>query len=246
MKRMLLLFGFLCAAFSPQTARAQALVADLSSHLIAITAGFAGTELLLFGATEGEGDVVVLVRGPDSEVAVRRKTRVAGIWLNTETLGFANVPSYYRVASSKPLDEIVTPALRQRHQIGSNFLRLAPSRDADAIALAAFRAGLVRNKEKLGLYDPEPGRVTFLGPRLFRTRIVFPASVPTGAYTVEVLLVQNGQVIAAQSTPMFVSKIGIGAEIYDFAHVHAAWYGLIAILIAVFAGWSAGLVFRKS
>ena len=75
---------------------------------------------------------------------------------------------------------------------------------------------------------------------------MFPANVPTGAYSIEVLLVQNGQVIAAQSTPMFVSKIGVGAEIYDFAHVHAAWYGLIAILIAVFAGWSAGLIFRKS
>lgn len=246
MKRLVLLLGLLCAALAPQQARAQALVADLSSHLIAITAGFAGTELLLFGATEGEGDVVVLVRGPDSDVAVRRKARVAGIWLNTETLSFAGVPSYYRVASSKPLDEIVTPALRQRHQIGSDFLRLAPSRETDAIALAAFRAGLLRNKERLELYDPEPGRVTFLGPRLFRTRIVFPANVPTGAYSVEVLLVQNGQVIAAQSTPMFVSKIGVGAEIYDFAHVHAAWYGLIAILIAVFAGWSAGLIFRKS
>jgi len=246
MKRVLLLLGLLSAALAPQPARAQALVADLSSHLIAITAGFAGTELLLFGATEGEGDVVVLVRGPDSDVAVRRKARVAGIWINTETLSFANVPSYYRVAASKSLDEIVTPALRQRHQIGSDFLRLAPSREADAIALAAFRAGLVRNKERLELYDPEPGRVTFLGPRLFRTRIVFPANVPTGAYSVEVLLVQNGQVIAAQSTPMFVSKVGVGAEIYDFAHVHAAWYGLIAILIAVFAGWSAGLIFRKS
>ena len=108
MKRLFLLLGLLCTAFAPQPARAQALVADLSSHLIAITAGFAGTELLLFGATEGEGDVVVLVRGPDSDVAVRRKARVAGIWLNTESLSFANVPSYYRVASSKPLDEGAT------------------------------------------------------------------------------------------------------------------------------------------
>ena len=157
MKRLFLLLGLLCAAFAPQPARAQALVADLSSHLIAITAGFAGTELLLFGATEGEGDVVVLVRGPDSDVAVRRKARVAGIWLNTETLSFANVPSYYRVASSKPLDEVVTPALRQRHQIGSDFLRLAPSRDADAIALAAFRAGIGAQQGKAwGFTIPSP------------------------------------------------------------------------------------------
>jgi uncharacterized protein (TIGR02186 family) len=233
----------MCAAIP---ARAQPLVADLSSHLIAITAGFSGTELLLFGATEGEGDVVVLVRGPEGETAVRRKARVAGIWLNTEELRFGGVPAYYRVASSRPLAEFLTPALRQRHQIGAEFLRLAPLREANIETVQAFRAGLVRNKERLQLFDPEPGRVAFLGPRLFRTRIFFPANVPTGAYTVEVLLVRGGQVIAAQSTPMFVSKVGVGAEIYDFAHAYAAWYGLLSVLIAVFAGWAAGAIFRKS
>lgn len=232
-----------CAALP---VRAQALIADLSSHLIAITAGFSGTELLLFGATEGEGDVVVLVRGPEGETAVRRKSRVAGIWLNTDELRFGAVPVFYRVAASRPLGEFLTPALRQRHQIGSEFLRLAPLREANVETVQAFRAGLVRNKERLQLFDPEPGRVTFLGPRLFRTRIYFPANVPTGAYTVEVLLIRNGQVAAAQSTPMFVSKVGIGAEIYDFAHTHSAWYGLIAVLIAVFAGWAAGAIFKKS
>jgi hypothetical protein len=41
----------------------QPLVADLSAHEISITTGFTGTELILFGATEGEGEVVVVVRG---------------------------------------------------------------------------------------------------------------------------------------------------------------------------------------
>jgi uncharacterized protein (TIGR02186 family) len=241
-----LAFALLLFVFAALPARAQPLVADLSSHLIAITAGFAGTELLLFGATEGEGDVVVLVRGPEGETAVRRKSRVAGIWMNTDEIRFAGVPAFYRVAASRPLGEFLTPALRQRHQIGAEFLRLAPLREANIETVQAFRAGLVRNKERLQLFEPEPGRVTFLGPRLVRTRIQFPANVPTGAYTVEVLLIRNGQVAAAQSTPMFVSKVGVGAEIYDFAHAYAALYGLIAVFIAVFAGWAAGAIFKKS
>jgi uncharacterized protein (TIGR02186 family) len=236
--------ALLAIAFSP-TAKAQPLVADLSSHLIAITTGFAGTELLLFGATEGEGDVVVIVRGPDSEASVRRKARVAGLWINRDEMRFANTPTFYRLAASKPLAEFVPPALRQRHQIGTEFLRLQALGEADAEEVAAFRAGLVRNKEAQKLYDPEIGRVAFLGPRLFRTRILFPANVPTGAYSVEVLLVRGGQVIAAQTTPMFVSKVGIGADIYDFAHQWAAIYGLLAIFIAVFAGWAAGAIFKK-
>ncbi len=241
-RALLLALVFLVAA---TPVRAQALIADLSSHLIAITTGFSGTELLLFGATEGEGDVVVVVRGPEGEASVRRKARVAGIWINRDELRFAGVPAFYRIASSKPLADFVPTALRQRHQIGVEFLRLQPQRELNSEETAAFRAGLVRNKEAQKLYEPEVGRVSFLGPRLFRTRILFPANVPTGNYSVEVLLIRGGQVIAAQTTPMFVSKVGFGADVYDFAHEWAAIYGLLAILLAVSAGWAAGAIFRK-
>ncbi len=42
--------------------KASTLVADLSRHLVAISTGFAGTDVLLFGDTEGKGDLVVFVR----------------------------------------------------------------------------------------------------------------------------------------------------------------------------------------
>jgi uncharacterized protein (TIGR02186 family) len=245
---MLRALAFLVAlvAAAPGPARGQALVADLSDHLIAITAGFAGTEILLFGATEGEGDVVVILRGPDNPVVVRRKARIAGIWINTERLVFNGAPAFYRVAASRPLDEITTPALRARHQIGMDSLRLTPARSLSPEKLAEFRAGLLRNKEREEFYESEVKRVSFLGPRLFRTKIYLPANVPPGSYTVEVLLIRNQQVIAAQTTPMFVSKVGIGAEVYDFAHRHSAVYGIVAVLLAVSAGWGAGAIFRKS
>jgi uncharacterized protein (TIGR02186 family) len=237
---------FVLLAMLPRPAQAQALVADLSDHLIAITAGFAGTDVLLFGATEGEGDVIVILRGPEVPVIVRRKTRAAGIWVNTERIIFIGAPAFYRVAASRPLEEITNPALRARHQIGVDQLRIVPERELTPQKLENFRQGLIRNKEREGLYSSEVGKVSFLGPRLFRTRFYLPANVPPGSYTVEVLLVRNNQVIAAQTTPMFVSKTGIGADVYDFAHTHSAVYGLIAVLIAVSTGWAAGTVFRKA
>jgi uncharacterized protein (TIGR02186 family) len=246
MVRLLVLFGLVATALAAGPARAQPLVFDLSSHLIAITTGFSGTELLLFGATEGEGDVIVTLRGPETTTVVRKKSRVAGIWINTERMAFTGVPAFYRVAASRPLEQIAPPALRARYQVGLENLRMSPPVDARPGEIQAFRAGLLRNQESRGLYASEPGRVTFLGPRLFRTRVVLPANVPPGAYTAEVLLVRNGQVIAAQTTPMFVSKIGLGAEVYDFAHRHAALYGILAILLAVLSGWGAGVAFRKA
>jgi uncharacterized protein (TIGR02186 family) len=223
----------------------QPLVADLSSHLIAITTGFAGTELLLFGAIEGEGDVVVVVRGPPTDAVVRRKGRVLGIWINRETVIFAGAPSFYRVASSRPLEEVAPPALRQSEQIGLDAIKLDVLRSLRPDRLPDFRDGLVRNKIRAELWSPERGAVTFLGPRLFRTTISFPANVPTGLYDVKVLLIRDGRVISGQTTPMQVSKIGVGADIYDFAHRQAALYGLFAVLIAVAAGWGASVAFRR-
>lgn len=233
-------------ALLPVRAHAQALVADLSDHLIAITAGFAGTDVLLFGATEGEGDVIVVLRGPEAPVIVRRKTRAAGIWINTERIAFNGAPAFYRVAASRPLDEIANTQLRIRQQIGVDFLRITPERELTPAKFENFRQGLLRNKEREDLYSAKVGEVSFLGPRLFRTRFYLPANVPPGTYTVEVLLVRNNQVIAAQTTPMLVNKTGIGADVYDFAHNHGAVYGLLAVLIAVTTGWAAGTFFRRA
>jgi len=223
----------------------QPLVADLSSHLIAITTGFAGTELLLFGAIEGEGDVVVVLRGPPADTVVRRKGRILGVWINRESVAFTGIPSFYRVASTRPLAEVAPPALRQSEQIGVDVLRPEPTRTMRPDRLEAFRDGLARNKQRVALWDPEPSPVTFLGPRLFRTTIRFPANVPTGLYDVKVLLIRDGRVISGQTTPMQVSKVGVGADLYDFAHREAALYGLCAVLIAVAAGWGASVAFRR-
>lgn len=227
-------------------ARAQQVVADLSRHLVGITTGFVGTDVLLFGATEGEGDVIVVVRGPDRRETVRRKSRVGGIWINTDEVAFAAAPAFYAVAASGPVNEIVSPRVLWRHRIGTENLELRPLRPLDAADLAAFRAGLLRNKISQGLYYDKPGRVTFLGNRLFRANLYFPANVPTGTYTVEVLLVRQGQIVSAQTTPLLISKIGVGAEVYRFAHENSVFYGIFAIVMALAAGWIAGVIFRKA
>lgn len=243
--RASLLVLVIVAALAPlRPAYAQALIADLSDHLIAITAGFSGTKVLLFGAIEGDGDIVVVLRGPPTTTVVRRKARVAGIWINSRQITFSNVPALYYLSSSKPLTEVTTPSVRQRHQIGVENLRVQAETRAGEETIAEFRAGLIRNKTNEGLFSVGGGEVAFLGQRLFRTEIYLPPNVPPGSYTVETLLLRGGQVAAAQTTPMIVSKVGVGAEVYEFAHFHAASYGILAVILAVLAGWTAGAVRR--
>lgn len=240
-----LLVLVIVAALAPaRPAHAQALIADLSDHLIAITAGFSGTKVLVFGAIEGDGDIVVVLRGPPTTTVVRRKARVAGIWINSRQITFSNVPALYYLSSSRPLTEVTTPNVRQRHQIGVENLRVQAETKAGEETIAEFRAGLIRNKTNEGLFSVGGGEVSFLGQRLFRTEIYLPPNVPPGSYTVETLLLRGGQVAAAQTTPLIVSKVGVGAEVYDFAHFQAASYGILAVILAVLAGWIAGAVRR--
>jgi uncharacterized protein (TIGR02186 family) len=229
------------------SARAQQLVADLTDHLIAITTGFNGAKVTLFGAIDGGGDVVVIVRGPERETVVRRKSRVAGIWLNTISMGFANVPAFYRVFSNKPLDQVAPLSLRQVGEIGIDQVKIAPSggriRHDD---IETFREALLRNEETSGLYDAETGHIDFLGDRLFRATLDFPRTVPTGTYSIEVFLLRNGDVVAAQTTPLVISQTGLEAAINQFATDQAVLYGIVAVLAAAMAGWLGNQLFRNN
>jgi len=232
------------AAMAPP-AQAQQIIADLSRHLVAITTGFAGAEVLLFGAVDGDGDVIVTVRGPEGDVVVRRKSQVNGMWINTQSVTFGAVPGYYAVAANKPIEEIITGPVAEREQIGAPRLRFEPERNIPPDTIALFRRALLRNMERDGLYQPRTAAVRFLGQRLFRADIVFPANVPTGLYLVNVYLVKGGQVVSATTTPLSVSKIGLSAEIYDFAQNSAITYGFIAVAFAGVAGWAASRVFQR-
>jgi uncharacterized protein (TIGR02186 family) len=241
---LVLAFLFLPAA----AARAdQPLLADLTSHLIAITTGFTGTSVVLFGATDGPGDIIIVVRGPERDVVVRQKRHLAGIWINAHTVEFNAVPSYYAVFSNRALDRIGPSGMQALHQIGIKNVRLDPrdpTRPADEIA--TFRTALLDEEQRAGVWSEHPGSVSFLGDRLFRATIAFPSNVPTGTYLVEVLLLREGNVISGQTTPLVVSEIGLNADLGEFALGHPWLYGILAVAGASLLGWLASLAFREA
>ena len=227
-------------------AHAEALVADLTSHLIAITTGFTGASVVLFGAIDGPGDVVVVVRGPDREMTVRRKSRIAGIWVNSQEVIFANVPSFYFVAASRPIEEIVSPATAAFYRLGVTNLQMKPEGMTPPQVAEEFVTALIRTQQNARLFPNSVSKVNFIGERLFRTTIEFPSNVPTGTYLVQVFLVRDKDVVGGQTTPLVVSKVGIDADVFGFAGRQPAVYGVIAVLTAMVAGWLASLPFRSA
>lgn len=241
------------AAISHESARAQDLVSGLSQDQIEITSNYTGTALVVFGAIDTRNqetptqqpDVVVVVRGPSVDMTVRQKSRVAGLWINRHEVTLTAMPGFYYLASTRPLDKIASAAVLRRYQLGTGDLQPASYTVHTAGEAQHYIDAAVRQEVREGLYKQVPTGVEFLSYSLFRVRVPVPAAVPRGQYTAEVYLFQNGNVVSAQSTPLFVDQIGLERRLYSFAHSSPLFYGISTVLMALLMGWTSSVVFRR-
>ena len=244
-----LIAALLVTAPAAELCAQEELVTDISQHLISIQSNFTGAELLLFGAVggqaTGERDLVVVVRGPDTPAVVRRKERIGGIWVNYGSAELENIPGYYAVVSTRALTDIATPAVLERHGIGTKFLGFKSPEPASEPPPAEYAEAVTRIRSNEGLFLEQPGGVLFLGTSLFRATIEMPANVPDGKYSARVYLFSDGNVVQAQTSTLFVNKVGFERLVYDFAHKQPLAYGIVAVLVAFIAGWAASAVFRS-
>ena len=233
---------------APATAQ-NALVADLNQKQVRITTDFNGAELLLFGALKLEDgdDIAIIVSGPPASVAVRRKTNVAGIWLNTESATLVGVPSFYHIFSTRAVEEIAGIPERRRTSLGFNYVPfvLEVGSLIEEGTQDEWREALFRNMEAGGLWGREVGEVGVIENALFRTNVHLPANVLPGRYEVRILHFRDGRLLNEDLSTIEVTKSGLSAGIYLMAHEYAPFYGILAILFAMSAGWLAAVAFRR-
>lgn len=251
MKRFVALVAIIWLAFG---SAATALVTDLSNKRIEIRYSFNGADLILFGAVGSSAvdpvnddfDVVIVVRGPEMETVVRQKQKVGPIWINADSLSFPAAPGYYAVAASRPLAEIASDAAFGSYGIGFDHLPLlARTERGLAAPEPAFRNALFRLQASKDLYRQERDQVVHVGEGLFKTDIRLPASVPVGEFLVETFIFKNGSIVARNRIPLAVDKEGFERAAYDFAHNYPFWYGITAVIVALSAGWLAGVLGKK-
>ena len=226
---------------------------DISTREIAIQSNFTGIEILIFGSidfsdsrTPGDGryDVIAVVRGPSEPVVVRKKERVAGIWVNGPAKAYGVVPGFYAVLSSRPIRAISSDSTLKELGIGLSELDFGRYTKGDRDE-QSFRSAMVRLKEDRKLFQANDGGVTFIGRSLFRATVALPVNVPTGRYTVDVYLFHDGEVASRSQGSLEVTKAGIEAVLYQLAFLHPFLYGLLGVVIAVLAGLAGWFAFRR-
>jgi uncharacterized protein (TIGR02186 family) len=255
MRRVALALALACLpTLASLPAKAETLIAALSTHRIAIASNFTGDQLAVFGLVERDGrsvaradpyDIVVTVRGPQRMLIVREKERVGPIWINRNQRRFPDRSIYLSGATSRPIDEIVSEAAARRDRIGlANAQRSQAGFDFD-FDLRRYRDALIRTLEGKQLYTHDERGVTFLSPALFSSQIKIPAIAPTGPYEVEVLLYAGGSVLARQTTNFEVVKTGAEQSMASAAHDRPFLYGLATAAVALLFGWLATVIFRR-
>jgi len=230
------------------------LVPDVSQREVEIAYSFTGAELLLFGAIiypggvvpDGRTDIAVVLKGPPQSILVREKRKLAGVvWANADSARFRSAPTFYAVASSRPITQIVDERTAAIYELGLGNIHLSPASGSDPTDAQRFETGFVDLRAKGRLFVDRPGAVGITRDVLYRARLSIPARVPVGRYTAETFLIRDGKVIAAATRDIDIRKTGFERFV---AHAAVHWpllYGLVAVGLSILFGWAAGQAFRR-
>jgi len=252
------ILALILVLFTALPAAANEIFGALSQNRVSLTANFSGSEILIFGAIRRDAyefmvehpdfvapfDVVVVIEGPRHPAVIWRKERRAGIWVNVDSVTLASVPSFYAVATTQPLHEIVSPETDAIHRISARQAIRPEQSISDVTDQTVFSEALLRINERAEQYLSLDRFVHLEREILFRSRVQLPANLTEGAYTTRMYLMRDGDVVSEFRTAIFVRKDGIERWLHQLAYDQPLLYGLLALLIALTAGWGASALFR--
>ena len=229
------------------------LVPDVSSRQVQIRYTFAGAQLLLFGAVvypdgrtpEQPVDIAVVLRGPVQPILLREKQKIAAIWMNADSSRFRSAPSFYAVASSRPIADLVDERTASIYELGLHNLQLSPGGGTLPERERHFEAGLLDLRSRAGLYSENPRGVEITDGVLYRAVITIPSQVPVGTYTAETFLIERGRVLAAATRDIEIDKSGFERFVALAARRHRLVYGLCCVALSLGLGWAAAAAFRR-
>lgn len=241
---LLLLAGVLCA--TPALSRAGDLPPfTMSPSAIAIGALYNGMNMTVTGKVPAGSQVVVRLAGEPTTFHMKEKGRVLGVlWMNLDKVAFENAPKVFLVAASEGtapdmVARLGVPGLAERIGVAT--------KDGEKAQLVAEFLKFQKTEK---LYLENAGQVS-LGPdvdgaRTFTAVLRLPSRLSPGAYSVEVLAVKGGDILARADASIGASFTGAPAFLADMAFGHGTLYGILASIIAILGGLVISQIFSGS
>lgn len=247
---VLLLALFMPALFCGNSAAELTVKANHS--FIKVGVDYHGSAVSLSGIADPGVELVATISSREVHQALKRKGEVGGIiWMNVGDVSFEHLPNVYFLRSTKATQDILSPEETERYSIGYAALKEKAGVEPASNGTERDRlfSEFVEYKEASHLYSTSVGGFSYTegdGEGKYFTKIDWPYQIPPGHYKVNVYAVKGGRVVETAETEVRVERVGIIKRLADMAQNNGAAYGMVAIIIAIGAGFGVGLIFRKS
>ena len=256
--RLFIALFLLITAFVSTAGAQEKLQLGVSVDVVPVESDFAGRDIVVFGAIEfadqptlyrGDYKVLVEVIGDLENAIVRKKDRISGIWINAAAREYRDVPSFYSLHSRNPIEEVVDPSVLSSLGIGVKYLKAKPvdrGNIEEFLTQGEFSSALRRKRIESQLFAEDASSIDLISPSLFRASVSLPPNVPIGVHTVKAHLFKDGKKLDEVTHTFEVRKVGFEEWIYNLAHQYSLLYGILCVLLAIFTGWFANVIFRKN
>lgn len=250
MRRKLILLLLICSGFMILLA-GTGWTADLSELIVQpdvldIGTFYSAGQVTISGEVLSGQDVIVEIDGPSANGQFDLKGRVGPFWLTRGKAELDGAPAMY---------VLLLPAGQDWRRkastlgLGLERVRRHISIQSDEMAPDELFNMFVELKKSEGLYAVEDNAVTYApaenGRRRFTAVYGFPRSTAAGTYQIKATAVSNGAKAMEQSRGFLVDEVGFTRLVSDLATNQRLTYGILAVVIALFAGAVMGLLFKS-
>ncbi len=229
-------------------------VTSASKNLIEIGLSYHGEQIHFFGVSPvRDCDLIIRLTAEKSEeMKLSMKGRVGPFWMAVKQYEVTGAPFMYKIHSTKPIDQIVSPETAQELGLGYSAVQKqmkmhlargeASPQDADLV----FK-GLVKIKEDANLYNivSDPARLEVAEGRLYKHYFRFPPAATEGRYLVESFAFKDGQLVGYGRDFIQIKKVGLEYWLTDISQNYPLFFGIMAVLIALGVGLLVGMIFKK-
>lgn len=202
-----------------------------------ISTDFAGTEVKAVGSMRGPANLIIKLVGPPHEATLSRETKLGPFWIEGATVRMVGAPSLLYLYATAPIASILSPADQEKYGLLFERVPVRIERQLHAYGADEWRKAFYRLKEKQGYYHEDDTAIRVFGDRLFIANMRLPGDLRVGSYTVEILVVKSGKVVAHNVENFEVRLSGIEHLVWAWAHDHPWSFGAALTLLAMLLGF---------
>ncbi|MDT8067157.1 MAG: TIGR02186 family protein [Terriglobia bacterium] len=225
----------------------------LSPEKIEMGTFYNGAPVRIEGTVPRGSQIIVIVRGPAKDELFNKKGRVGPIWVTVDKVHVTGTPSLFLRFSSADMHTFLDRATIDDYELDELSVKKrmhirTGKGDPDPLYRDLIEKSYLDLKKSDGTYRRVANRVDIAneGPAGHYTlSFHWPRTASPGAYEVEVYACRDRAVVGRAATTLNLVEVGFPEFMVTLAHKHPWWYGLLAVLSAMCAGFGIDAVVSR-